>query len=189
MGNQHHTAKQHSKTSRTKARKHLQRRVQSWNSHQGFLKIPNLWEAAQEPSDDASERMESNVSPKITRSADSFSIVPPIVNACDRGCIVRDLVTITVLVSLALNFYPQRSYHSLTLRRSRIRDSATVTLTPGDGTLKYLRQYWCYRNRSIICNRGIRWTTWNSGDIGLTPASLETNQTNKQTNTTLRRGP
>ena len=42
------------------------------------------------------------------------------------------LETIIVLVLLAFNFIPQRSHHSLTLPRSRIRDSATVTLTPGD---------------------------------------------------------
>ena len=48
--------------------------------------------------------------------------------------IVRDLKTIIVFVVLALNFIPQRSHRSLTLPRSRIRDSATVTLTPGDDT-------------------------------------------------------
>ena len=53
---------------------------------------------------------------------------------CAWGCIVRDLETIIVLVLLAINFIPQRSHHSLTLPRSRIRDSATLTLTPGDGT-------------------------------------------------------
>ena len=55
-------------------------------------------------------------------------------NGGDWGCIVRDLETIIVLVLLAFNFIPQRSHHSLTLLRSRIRDSATATLTPGDGT-------------------------------------------------------
>ena len=44
------------------------------------------------------------------------------------------LKTNIVLVLLAFNFIPQWSHHSLTLLRSRIRDSATVTLTPGDGT-------------------------------------------------------
>ena len=48
--------------------------------------------------------------------------------------IVRDLETIMVLVLLALNFIPQRSHHSLTFTRSRLRDSATATLTPGDST-------------------------------------------------------
>ena len=64
--------------------------------------------------------------------ADSFSTDPPIVNGGDWGCIGRDLETIIVL--LAFNLFPQRSHHSLTLPRSRIRDFATVTLTPGDGT-------------------------------------------------------
>ena len=45
-----------------------------------------------------------------------------------------DLETIIVLVLLTFNFIPQRSHHSLTLPRSPIRDSATVTPTPGDGT-------------------------------------------------------
>ena len=64
--------------------------------------------------------MESNVTPNITRSSDSFSTVPPIVNGGDWGCIVRDLETIIVLVLLAFNFIPQKSHHSLTLPRSRI---------------------------------------------------------------------
>ena len=74
--------------------------------------------------------MESNVTPNITRSSNSCSTIPPIVN---RGDIVRDLETTIVLVLLALNLIPQRSHQSLTLPRSRIRDSATVTLTSGDG--------------------------------------------------------
>ena len=73
-----------------------------------------------------------NVTPNITRSLDSFSTVPEIVNAGDWGCTVRDLETIIVLVSF--NFIPQRSRHSLTLTRSRLRNSATVTLKLGDGT-------------------------------------------------------
>ena len=47
---------------------------------------------------------------------------------------MRDLETIIVLVLLAFNFIPQRSHHSPTLPRSRVRDSATAGLTPGDGT-------------------------------------------------------
>ena len=54
-----------------------------------------------------------------------------VVNGGDWGCIVSELETVMVLVVLAFNFIPQRSHHSLTLPRSRIRDSATVTLTPG----------------------------------------------------------
>ena len=77
--------------------------------------------------------LESHVTPNITRSSNSFSTVPPIVNGGDGGCIVRDLETIIVLVLLAFNFIPQRSHHPLTLPRSRIRDSATATLTPAWG--------------------------------------------------------
>ena len=57
----------------------------------------------------------------ITRSSDSFRTVPPIINGGDWECIVRDLETIIVLVLLAFNFIPQRSHHSLTLPRSRIK--------------------------------------------------------------------
>ena len=55
-------------------------------------------------------------------------------NGGDSICIVRDRETIIVLALLSFNFIPQRLHHSLTLPRSRIRDSATVTLMPGDGT-------------------------------------------------------
>ena len=75
-----------------------------------------------------------NVTPNITRPSDSFNTVPVVANAGDWGCIVRDLETIIVLVLLAFNFISQRLHHSLTLTRSRLRDPATVTLTPGDGT-------------------------------------------------------
>ena len=47
--------------------------------------------------------MESNAAHNITRSSDSFTTVPPIVNKGDWGCIVGDLETIIVLVLLAFN--------------------------------------------------------------------------------------
>ena len=79
--------------------------------------------------------MESNVSQNIQVSrllqhsaANSSSI------GGDWGYIVRDLETIIVLVLLAFNFIPHRLHHSLTLLRSRFNDSATATLTSGDGT-------------------------------------------------------
>ena len=50
---------------------------------------------------------------------------------------MREMETIIVLVLLAFDFIPQRSLHSLTLPMSRILDSATVTLTPGDGTIVF----------------------------------------------------
>ena len=78
--------------------------------------------------------MESNVTPNITSSSNSFSTVQPIVDGGDHGHIVRDLETVIVLVLIAFDFISQRSHHSLTLPKSRIRDSATVTLRPGDGT-------------------------------------------------------
>ena len=78
--------------------------------------------------------MESNVTPNIARSSDSFSTVPPIVNGGYWACIVRDLETIIVMLLLAVYFIPQMTHHSLILPRSQIRDSATVTLIPGDDT-------------------------------------------------------
>ena len=127
---EHQTAKQYSKTGRTKPRKHLSRSDLSWNTRHDFLKIPSLCEAALETERRCFSKVifESNVTPKITRLSDSFSTVVL------WGCIVRDLETIIVLLLAAFNFIPQRSHHSLTLPRSRIRDSATATLTPGDGT-------------------------------------------------------
>ena len=56
------------------------------------------------------------------------------VNGGDWGCIVCDLETIIVLVLLAFYFISRRSHHVFTLTRPRIRDSATVTRAPGDGT-------------------------------------------------------
>ena len=47
--------------------------------------------------------LESNVTPHITRSSDSFSTVQPIVNAGDLG-MHCDLETIIVLVFLTFNF-------------------------------------------------------------------------------------
>ena len=44
--------------------------------------------------------------------------------------------------------------------------------------LKHLGQHSCYGNRSVIGHRGERSTLRNWGDIGLTPASRETTQTN-----------
>ena len=133
---EHQTAKQYSKTGRTKPQSHLPRSNISWNTRQDFLKIPGLWEAALETETRCFSKviLESNVTPNITRSSDYFSTVLPIVNGGDRGCIEQDLETIIVLVLLAFNFIPQRSHHSLTLLRSQIRDSFTATLLPGDGT-------------------------------------------------------
>ena len=45
--------------------------------------------------------------------------------------------------------------------------------------LKHLRQYRCYGNWSVIRNRRGRWTFRNWGDIGFSPASRETTETNK----------
>ena len=139
---EHQIAEQYSKTGRTNPRKHLPTSALSWNTHQDFLKIPSLCEAALEAERRCFSKVifESNVTPKITRSSDSFSTVPPIVNGGDWGCILRDLETIIVLVLLAFNFIPQRSHHSLTLPWSSIRDSATTTLMPGDGTTSDAKQ-------------------------------------------------
>ena len=115
-----------------------QRSDLAWNTGQDILKIPNLRDAALERERRCISKfiLKSKVTSNISRSSDSFGTVLPIVNEGDWGCIVRDLETIIVLVWLAINFIPQRSHHSLILPRSLIRDSATVTLTNGNGTTK-----------------------------------------------------
>ena len=127
---EHQTAQQYSKTGRTKPQKPLPRSYLSWNTRQDILKKQRLCERRCF----SNVILESNVTPNITRSSDSFSRDPPLVNGGDWACIVRDLETIIVSVLLAFNFIPQRSHHPLTLPRSRIRDSVTATLKPGDGT-------------------------------------------------------
>ena len=70
------------------------------------------------PSEDASQWKviwESNVTPNLSRSLDSFSTVPKIVNGSDCGCTVPDIETKIVLVLLTFNFIPHRSSYSLTL--------------------------------------------------------------------------
>ena len=113
-----HTAKQSTNTSSTKPRKHLLWSNLLWNCRQDFLKIPSLWEAALETEHRCFSKviLETNVTPNIIRSSDSFSTVPPIVNLGDWRC--NDIETIIVLVLLAVNFIPQRYHHSLTLPRS-----------------------------------------------------------------------
>ena len=108
---EHHTAEQYSKTGKTKPQKHLPMSNLSWNTRQDFLKIPSLLETALETERRCFSKvnLESNVSPNISRSSDSFSTVPSMVNGGDWVCIVRDLETIIVLVLLAFNFTPQRS--------------------------------------------------------------------------------
>ena len=79
---EHHTAEQYSKTGRTKPGKDLSKSELSWNTRQDFLKIPSLWEVAQETKRRCFSNviLETNVTPNITRSSDSFSTVLPIVN-------------------------------------------------------------------------------------------------------------
>ena len=69
----------------------------SWNTRQDFLKIPSLWVAYLETERICFSKvnLESNVTPNISRSSDSFSTVPSMVNGIDWECIVRDLETIT----------------------------------------------------------------------------------------------
>ena len=96
---EHHTAEQYSKTAGQKSESISQEAIyhgtlaRTSSRYQVFEQL--LWK----PSEDASQRSsESNLTPNKTRSSDSFSTVPPIVNGGDRGCIVRDLETIIVLV-------------------------------------------------------------------------------------------
>ena len=114
---EHYGTEQYSKTGRVKPQRRLPRRDLSLNTDQDLLKIPSLWGAALETEWSCFSMiiLESNVTPNITRSSDSFSTVLPIVDGGDEGCIVRDLETIIVLILLACNFIPQRSHYLLTL--------------------------------------------------------------------------
>ena len=107
---EHHTAEQYSKTSKTKPQKRLPRSSLSLNTCQDFLKIPSRREAALETERGCFSKviLESNVTPDITRSSDSFSTVPKIVNAGGWGCIGYDLGSFIVL--LAFNFIPSRGH-------------------------------------------------------------------------------
>ena len=102
----------------------------------GFVKIPSLWEAAVETERRCFSKviLELNVTPNISRSSDFFSTVPPIINGGNWWCIGHHLDSIIVVILLAFSFISQRSLNSLTLLRSWFKDSATVTLAPGDGT-------------------------------------------------------
>ena len=84
---EHYTAEENSKTGKTKPRNHLSRTDLSWNTRQDFLKIPSLWEAALETKRKCFSKviLESNVTPNITWSSDSFCTVPPVVNGGRLG--------------------------------------------------------------------------------------------------------
>ena len=118
---EHHTPEQSSKMGRTKPRKHLSTSDLTWNTRQDFINIPCLREDALKTEQRFFSKtiLGSNVTHNISRSPDSFS------NGGDWVSIVRDLETI---VLLAFNLIPLWSHHSLILPRSRIGDSATVTL-------------------------------------------------------------
>ena len=75
---EHQTAEQYSKTGKTKLLKHLPRSSLSWNTWKDFLQIPSCWEAALETERRYFSKviLESNVTPKIRRSSNSFSTVP-----------------------------------------------------------------------------------------------------------------
>ena len=71
---EHHTTEQYSKTVSRKLVKHISRSTLSRKTRQDFLKIPSLWEAAQETEWRSfwNVILESNVTPNISRSWVSF---------------------------------------------------------------------------------------------------------------------
>ena len=101
--------------------KHLPMSNLSWNTSQDFLKIPSLREAALETERRcfSKVKLESNVTANISRSTDSFSTVPSMVNGGGWGCIVRDLETRSAIVYLIT--------HIITLFYCRGR----LSLSPG----------------------------------------------------------
>ena len=86
---EHHTAEHYSKTAKAKPRKHLPMSNLSWNTRQDFLKIPSLSEAALETERRCFSKvnLESNVTPNISRSSDSFSAVPSMGVTGDALCV------------------------------------------------------------------------------------------------------
>ena len=145
---EHHTAEQNFKTGRTKPRKHLPRGTQPWHTRQDFHKMSRLWKPALKKERRCFSKVifESNVTPNMSRSSDSFSTVPIIVNWMwlEMNCAWPGVYHSLCLTRI--QFHLQRSHHSPTLPGSRFRDSAAVTLTHRDGTI----------------NR------WQSGVIGIT---------------------
>ena len=76
---------------------------------------------------DAMWHVPQNVTPEITRSSESFSTVPPIVNGGDWGCIVAG----------------PRDYHCLGLTRIQFH---TPKVTPLTNPAKVTDQGLCYCN-------------------------------------------
>ena len=109
------------------------------------------------PSKDASQKLSWNQKSlpiyQVIRllHSDSFSTLPPIVNG-------GDLETIIVLVLLAFNFILQRSHHSIILPRSLFGDSATVTLTTGDGPKSHRHNRSAYSPKWNNVPRCTGWT-------------------------------
>ena len=124
---EHQTAEQYSETGRTNPGKYLPRSNLSWNIRQDILEIPSLWEAALE-----TEKIHLKGDIGIKCHSQYIKVIRLLHHSSANSywgnweCIVHDLETIIVSVSLEFNFISQKSLHSRTLPRSRFRDSATV---------------------------------------------------------------
>ena len=105
---QHHTEEQYSKTGRTILRKHLPRGIANVEYSPS---LPQEAKLLRRSSNRAKMLLKNYLRNKchshVSRSSDSFSTVPAIVNRSDWECIVRYLKTIIVLVLLAFNFNPK----------------------------------------------------------------------------------
>ena len=128
---EHHTVEQYYKTGNTKPRKHLSRSDLSWNTREDLVKIPSFWEAALETKRRCFSKvsLESNVTPNIIRSSDSFSIVPPIVKGGNWG--------------VGMHCAWLRDYHSLGLTRIQLHSPKVTPLTNPE---KVTDQWLCYCN-------------------------------------------
>ena len=131
---EHQTAEQYSKTGKTKPRKHLPRIDLSWNTRQDFLKIPSLWEAALETERRCFSKVifESNVTPKTTRSSDSFSTVPPIINGGTLGMHCARPQDYRSLGLTSIQFHPPK-VTPLTNPAKVTDQGLCATLTPVEG--------------------------------------------------------
>ena len=103
---EHHIAQQYPKTGRTKSPKASPKKRSIMEHSPG---LPQDTKSLRSCSGNRAKillkyHLRINITPNITRESKSLSIVPPIVNGGDCGCIVRDLETIIVLVTRTTAF-------------------------------------------------------------------------------------
>ena len=77
----------------------------------------------------------------------------------------------------------------LSSKKIRLWNHTTKLYNSSEMNRHQMLEHWCYGNQSVIGSRGGRWTFQNWGEIGLSPATMETPETKKppkHRNTTLK---